>query len=186
MYALKIYGAYVVDQGADFVMDADYTRPDLWQQAGITSYKSFSFTGADMRPAEEGTPPPLPAPPAPARESVRSRAVVLRVKSRRVWVGGRLRLLGRVNRRVAVGTKVRLEVRSRKGWLRLRRTPIASDGTFADSPRLQAGHRGPRHASRPPLMLRRLHLGRDVRTLELHAVVPGVGRSNVVRVSVRR
>ena len=32
--ALKTYGAYVVDQGASFEIDADSTHPDLWSQAG--------------------------------------------------------------------------------------------------------------------------------------------------------
>ena len=98
IYSLKIFGAFVVDQGADFVMDADYTHPDLWQQAGLT-WKSFSFTGADFRPAEPGIPSPLP-PPVPATESVNARAVMLRAESQHVWVGHRLVLRGTVTRRV--------------------------------------------------------------------------------------
>ncbi len=35
--ALKTYGAYVVDQGATFELDADSTHPELWQQAGLAS-----------------------------------------------------------------------------------------------------------------------------------------------------
>jgi hypothetical protein len=186
IYALKIYGAYVSDQGADFVMDADYTRPELWQQAGITSYKTFNFTGADLLPAKEGIPPPLPEPPAPVRESVRGRAVVLRVKSRRVWLGGRLQLRGKVNRHTAAGARVQLEIRVRKGWHRLRLRPIAADGTFTDSSRLQSARRASGDSGSQTMRLRSLDLGRNVKKLELRAVVPGVGRSNVVRVGVRR
>jgi hypothetical protein len=47
--ALKTYGAYVIDQGADFEMDADSTHPELWQQAGL-SENSFDFTASDFRP----------------------------------------------------------------------------------------------------------------------------------------
>ena len=51
--ALKTYGAYVVDQGADFEMDADFTHPEIWAQAGL-SETTFDFTGADFRPAKAG------------------------------------------------------------------------------------------------------------------------------------
>jgi len=67
--ALKTYGAYVVDQGASFELDADSTRPDLWSQAGLTE-SSLSITPGDMRYVRLGaTPAPAPAPspvPAPA------------------------------------------------------------------------------------------------------------------------
>jgi hypothetical protein len=64
--ALKTYGAYVVDQGASFELDADSTRPDLWAQAGL-SETSLSITPNDMRYVNlGGTPAPAPAPaPAP-------------------------------------------------------------------------------------------------------------------------
>src|SRR4029079_18115508 len=61
--ALKTYGAYVVDQGADFEMDADFTQPEIWAPTGLTQ-NSFDFTAADMRPAKAGPVPP--APPARA------------------------------------------------------------------------------------------------------------------------
>jgi hypothetical protein len=46
--ALKTYGAYVIDQGAQFEMDADNTHPELWAQTGIRE-NTFDFTGADFR-----------------------------------------------------------------------------------------------------------------------------------------
>lgn len=46
--ALKTYGAYVVDQGADLEMDADSTHPELWQEAGLRE-GSFDFTAGDFR-----------------------------------------------------------------------------------------------------------------------------------------
>ena len=46
--ALKTYGAYVIDQGADFEMDADSTHPDLWRDAGLDE-NSFDFTADDFR-----------------------------------------------------------------------------------------------------------------------------------------
>jgi Ca-dependent carbohydrate-binding module xylan-binding len=46
--ALKTYGAYVVDQGASFEIDADSTHPDLWSQAGVSA-DSFGITSGDMR-----------------------------------------------------------------------------------------------------------------------------------------
>jgi hypothetical protein len=33
--ALKTYGAYVVDQGADFQIDSDANQPDVWAEAGL-------------------------------------------------------------------------------------------------------------------------------------------------------
>jgi hypothetical protein len=66
--ALKTYGAYVVDQGASFEMDADSTQPQVWAQAGL-SQNSLSITPADMRyvqvpgsPAAPNSPAPSPAP----------------------------------------------------------------------------------------------------------------------------
>ena len=185
IYALKVYGAFVVDQGADFVMDADYTHPDVWQQAGITSYKSFNFTAADMRPAEEGPPSPIPNPPAPVWESKKPRAIVLRTRSRRLWLGGRLLIEGKVNRDVVPGTVAKLQVRARHAWRALVLSPIRADGTFAESARL-ASARGTSRRRRAPLRLHRLHLGRNVQTLKVRVVVPGLGRSNVVRIFIRR
>ena len=43
IYALKTYGVYLVDQGADFEIDADFTSPELWQQAGLSS-KTLDIT----------------------------------------------------------------------------------------------------------------------------------------------
>ena len=139
IYSLKIFGAFVVDQGADFVMDADYTHPDLWQQAGLT-WKSFSFTGADFRPAEPGIPSPLP-PPVPATESVNARAVMLRAESQHVWVGHRLVLRGTVTRRVTAGTRARLEVLLRGSWRRLQSDAVRANGKFGVSSLLRHGAR---------------------------------------------
>jgi hypothetical protein len=71
--ALKTYGAYVIDQGASFEMDADSTHPELWAQAGL-SESTLDVTPADMRyvrlgaaPVPDPVPVPVPAPvPAPA------------------------------------------------------------------------------------------------------------------------
>lgn len=46
--ALKTYGAYVIDQGASFEIDADSTHPADWSQAGVT-LNVFSITPSDMR-----------------------------------------------------------------------------------------------------------------------------------------
>ena len=46
--ALKTYGAYVVDQGASFEIDADSTHPELWSQAGL-NMNAFSVTPNEMR-----------------------------------------------------------------------------------------------------------------------------------------
>jgi parallel beta-helix repeat protein len=46
--ALKTYGAYVIDQGADFEMDADSRHLALWEAAGLDE-NSFDFTASDFR-----------------------------------------------------------------------------------------------------------------------------------------
>jgi len=46
--ALKTYGAYVVDKGASFEIDADSTHPELWSQTGV-NMNVFSITPSDMR-----------------------------------------------------------------------------------------------------------------------------------------
>jgi hypothetical protein len=64
--ALKTYGAYVVDQGASFEMDADSTEPQLWAQAGLAE-NSLSITPGDMRYVQvSGSPVPTPPTPGPA------------------------------------------------------------------------------------------------------------------------
>src|SRR3954452_9136131 len=60
--ALKTYGAYVIDQGASFELDADSTHPELWSQSGVGP-SSLAITSADMRLVHlgsGGTPAPAP------------------------------------------------------------------------------------------------------------------------------
>ena len=77
IYALKTFGVYLVDQGADFEIDADFTKPELWQLAGLSS-KTLDIQPSDLRPAELGTPPPIPMIVAPASTSSRPPTVRLR------------------------------------------------------------------------------------------------------------
>jgi hypothetical protein len=61
--ALKTYGAYIVDQGASMGLDADSTRADLWQQAGMLGKSSMAITADDWRLVNVGTAPsPAPQP----------------------------------------------------------------------------------------------------------------------------
>ena len=46
--ALKIYGAYVVDQGASMELDADSTQPGVWEQSGLNA-NSLDITPQDFR-----------------------------------------------------------------------------------------------------------------------------------------
>ena len=46
--ALKIYGAYVVDQGASMELDADSTQPGVWEQSGFNA-NSLDITPQDFR-----------------------------------------------------------------------------------------------------------------------------------------
>src|SRR6185437_6858907 len=129
--ALKTYGAYVVDKGADFEMDADFTHPEIWAQTGL-SETTFDFTGADFRPAKAGPVPPAPpAQKASVPKGKRNR-VRISVDRHRLRLGGQLRVTGTVRGRVAPGAHVRVLVRTRHGnWRRLRRKPVNPDGTFA-------------------------------------------------------
>jgi hypothetical protein len=164
--ALKAYGAYVVDQGADFEMDADFTHPELWAQTGL-KYSPFNFTAADFRPAKAG--PPGPPPPeeatlAPMRQRKR---VTLSVNRRRVKPGNRLRVKGRVRGPDAGKARVRIMLHAgSRRWRCLKRESVRADGKFATRPRLR--------------------LKRRVRAIRLRAVVKRFGRSKVVRVRVRR
>jgi parallel beta-helix repeat protein len=47
--ALKVYGAYVVDQGASMELDADSTQPKLWAQTGLDSSSLNSIGPRDFR-----------------------------------------------------------------------------------------------------------------------------------------
>jgi hypothetical protein len=179
LQALKTYGAYVIDQGASFELDADSTHADLWAQTGLKE-STLDVRARDMRPAQAGT-GSVP-PPSANRRKARRRAVVLRVNTHKVWAGGQLRLRGKV-RRPAAGLRVRLEVRVGHRWHRLRRKPVEADGTFQTWPHLGRSAHASRYGGR--LHLKRVHLRPGARRLKLRAVVPHVGRSNVIRVRIR-
>jgi parallel beta-helix repeat protein len=51
--ALKTYGAYVVDQGANFQIDSDSNQPQLWQKAGLRE-NTPDFTANDFRYVHTG------------------------------------------------------------------------------------------------------------------------------------
>jgi hypothetical protein len=156
--ALKTYGAYVVDQGADFEMDADFTHPEIWAKTGLHT-NSFDFTGADFRPAKAGGASPESAQGA----SGKRRRVVLRADRGRLRLGERLRLTGNV-RGAARLAQVRIQIRTRGGnWRRLRRKRVNADGSFA-------------------FILRNRDLGRHARVIRIRAVAARAGKSNVVRV----
>ena len=112
----------------------------------------------------------------------RAGAVTLRALRRSVRPGGRVVVVGRVS---APGSrKVRIMLRRRGRWARVRAVRQASNGRFRAGLRLRrlAG----RSTGRAPLALRGLRLPRHARTLVLRAQVPGVGRSPAVRVRLRR
>jgi hypothetical protein len=184
--ALKTYGAYVIDQGADFEMDADFTHPELWAQTGL-SENSFDFTAADMRPATGGPVPPSP-PPANATRAKKKKGKRVRigVDRRSLRLGGQLRLSGKVRGTVRRGAHVRVQVRTAGGkWRRLRRKPVNADGTFGTWPRYLRSVRAARAGKLHRYKLRNLHLSRRARVIRIRAVVTGAGRSNVVRVRLR-
>jgi hypothetical protein len=178
--ALKTYGAYVIDQGADLEMDADSTHPEQWQRAGLNE-TSFGITANDFRLVHAG---PVPFVRQPARPRAKP-ALVLRANSRSVWAGGKLRLRGKAKQAFA-GARVRIQVRTKGHWRRLRRKPVEADGTFGTNPRLGRYAHVSRSSRNGRLHLEnvRLHLG--IRVLKFRATVKGLGHSNVVRVRVRR
>jgi hypothetical protein len=157
--ALKTFGAYVVDHGADFEMDADFTHPGIWAQTGLNE-NSFDFTGADFRPASGG--PEGPRTGAQGnRKRGKKRRVTLRADARRIVVGQTLHLSGNVRGKVRRGAQVRIQVRARHAhWRHLRRKPLNADGTFGTSSRFL----------------------RSPRVILIRAVVARAGQSNIVRV----
>jgi hypothetical protein len=164
--ALKAYGAYVVDQGADFEIDADPTHPELWAQTGL-AYSPFDFTATDFRPARPG--PPGPPPPDDSQAALRARPsrVILRVGRHRVRRGAKLELSGRVVGPNAGTARVRLLIRSRNGaWRTLLRRPVKADGRFATRVRLR--------------------VTRHVRAVRLRAAAKRFGRSGAVRVRIAK
>jgi hypothetical protein len=178
--ALKTYGAYVVDQGASMGIDADSTHPELWSKAGMLGDSSMAIHASDWRMVNVGS--ASAAGPAP----VSKKRVVLRVARHSVRIGGKVRLRGKVRGAFPAGARVRLMVRSGRHWYRLRRKPIAAGGTFASSPRLVRKAAAARKRGPGRLALKNVRLPHRVRVLEIRAVVKGIGRSDVVRVRVRR
>jgi len=179
--ALKTYGAYVVDQGSSMGLDADSTHPELWQQSGLYGKSGISVRATDWRLVNVGT----ASAAAPARPRPRGRRVVLRAAHRSVWVGGKVRLRGKVRGAVRAGARVRFQVRSHGAWRHLRRKPVDADGSFTTNPRLAHKRRAARSSGRRPLVLKQVRLRRGMKVLRIRAVVRGVGRSPVVRVRIR-
>jgi hypothetical protein len=185
-YALKTYGVYLVDQGADFEMDADFTHPDLWQEAGL-GFKSLDVQPSDLRPAQLGTPPPIPTIVSPVTESRRASLVRLRANRLPIRVGSRLHLSGRVRGELVGYERVGIEVWKRGAWRYLLGGGVARDGRFAVGTRLlerpvRGSTAGRRRAG---LLLRHVHV-RAGSGLRLRAIVRGFGRSNVVRARLGR
>jgi hypothetical protein len=105
---------------------------------------------------------------------------VLRAVKHSVRVGRKVKLRGKVRGAFRAGARVRLMVRSGGRWHALRRKPVDANGTFGTNARLA------RKAGASRLALKKVRLRHRVRVLRIRAVVKGVGRSNVVRVRVRR
>ena len=185
IYALKTFGVYLVDQGADFEIDADFTKPELWQLAGLSS-KTLDIQPSDLRPAELGTPPPIPMIVAPASTSSRPPTVRLRANRRPIRVGSRLHVSGRVRGELAGYEHVRVQVFTRGAWRYLLGARVKRSGRFAVRARLRpSARRLPGGPSRGRLRLHHVHFRAGI-TLHLRAKVLGFGRSNVIRVRLRR
>ena len=116
---------------------------------------------------------------APQRRKRKPRPVRLRARTRAVWPGGRLRLRAKVKSpaaRAAASKRAVLKVRVGKRWRKVATMRL----------------RGVRYTAKPHLgtikrrAARRLGMARVRRSgkLKLRAHVPGVGRSNIVRVRV--
>jgi hypothetical protein len=183
IYALKLYGIYLVDQGADFEMDADFTHAELWQQAGLHS-KSLDIQPSDLRPAQLGTPPPIPTIVAPAQQSSRPSTVRLQANRLPIRPGSRLHVYGRVRGGLSGHERVGIEAFTRGAWRYLFGARVRSDGRFGTGTRLKpAAGDSPRTRSR--MRLRHLHVAGG-RALPLRAAVHGFGRSAVIRVRLAR
>jgi hypothetical protein len=181
VYALKAYGVYLVDQGADFEMDADFTHPDLWQLAGLGS-KTLDIQPSDLRPATLGTPPPIPMIVSPLRKLVRPSMVRLQSNRRPVRVGSRLHVSGRARGNLVGDEVARIEAFTRGAWRFLLGAKVRRDGRFFAGTRVRAAARSSQAAHRPArLVLRHLHV-RAGTSLGLRAIVRGLGQSKVIRV----
>jgi hypothetical protein len=164
-------------------MDADSTHPELWKQAGLAE-DSFGFSATDFRLVHAGPIPYLEQPRR--RRARRARPIVLRSHNHAVWAGGQVRLRGKIRGTVPAGARVRIELRTNGRWRRLRRKPVEANGTFASHPRVARVPHASRRGAHRALALKNVRLRRGIRVLRLRAVVGGVGRSNLVRVRVRR
>jgi hypothetical protein len=119
----------------------------------------------------------------PAAGSAGPGSVTLRSLRRFVRPGGRVVLVGRVS--VPGRRKVRIMLRRRGAWARVRAVAQGREGRFRA--RLRLRRLGGKAAyRRAPLALQRVTLPRRAGRLVLRAQVPGVGRSPRVRVRVRR
>jgi parallel beta-helix repeat protein len=142
---------------------------------------------ADSPCLRVGQPDPPPAP----RESKPSAQwpVKLISKPPSLRPGVRMILKGRVRgHRRHRARRVVIQVRRDGRWRRVTRKRVKR-GHFKSKPRLRvsaaASRRGKRHGA-AKLVLKRARLSGKTRVLRLRAVVPGVGRSNVVHITVRR
>jgi hypothetical protein len=179
-YALKVYGAYLVDQGADFELDADFTHPDLWQQAGLSS-KTLDIQAGDFLPATFGTPGPIPTIVSPMTRSNRSPSVRLRGNKRPLRVGSRLHLSGRVRGDLFGHEQIRIEAFTRGQWRFMLAGKVGPGGLFTVRTRLRRSTRRFPARRRAEVLLRHLHLSAG-RRLSLRAAVRGIDSSNVVRI----
>ncbi len=185
IYALKTFGVYLVDQGADFEIDADFTKPELWQLAGLSS-KTLDVQPSDLRPAELGTPPPIPMIVAPAKESSRHPTVRLRANRRPIHVGSRLHVSGRVRGELVGYEHVRIQVFTRGAWRYLLGARVRRNGRFTARTRLERSvRRLPGAERRATMRLSHLYVPAGA-ALHLRAKVRGFGRSNVIRVRLSR
>jgi hypothetical protein len=179
IYGLKVYGVFVVDQGADFEIDADSTHVSLWQQAGISA-KTFGFTATDFRPAVPGTPAQIPTIVTPAQQSSWPDRISLHGNRRKVRLGRRIHLFGKVRADLIGDERVEFEALTRGRWRHLMESRVKGGGKFNATTRLYRVVRQARGGrSKRTLKVRRLHLG-NVRKLRVRAVVSRVGRSDVV------
>jgi hypothetical protein len=184
IYALKVYGAYVIDQGADFELDADFTDPELWHESGLSS-RTLDIQPSDMRPAEIGDPPPIPTVISPVTLSTRPPSVRLRANRRPIRLGSRLHVSGRVRGGLGGYERVLLQAYTRRAWRFVLGANVGATGRFAAGARLGLVPRGRTGRRRGRLKLRHLHV-RPGSRLPLRATVHGFGTSNVIRVRLRR
>ena len=107
------------------------------------------------------------------------RALVLQSSRRSVRVGGRFVLSGTLAGARA-GQRVRIQVRKRSRWTKVRGTRVKSGGRFRTVLRLRLRRRPVAR-----LQLGAARLPRNARTLRLRATAAGAGSSTVVSVRIR-